>query len=218
MSAPTIGIKLDDETRERLQQLGQRRDRSPHWLMKTAIREYLEREERVERERQEDEERWRRYVKTGAFVANADMMQWLDGLARQADELAERQSADDKTPRRELILPFAARAYVLRHRIEGETIVIVRVWHGREDPRWVDFGWLARLGAQLPDALAQPLHHLFGQPLKLWIQGVVEVLDVVQEAIKLGGVLTLLDAARGALQGCVGVDAVHGRVLSPQTA
>jgi predicted transcriptional regulator len=93
MSVPTIGIKLDDETRERLQQLGQRRDRSPHWLMKTAIREYLEREERVERERQEDEERWRRYVKTGAFVANADMMQWLDGLARQADELAERQSA-----------------------------------------------------------------------------------------------------------------------------
>jgi predicted transcriptional regulator len=57
MSAPTIGVKLDNETRERLQQLGQRRDRSPHWLMKTAIREYLEREDRIERERQEDEER-----------------------------------------------------------------------------------------------------------------------------------------------------------------
>jgi predicted transcriptional regulator len=90
MSAPTIGLELDDETRERLQQLGQRRDRSPHWLMKAAIRQYLEREERIERERQEDEARWRRYVETGAFFANADMMQWLGDLARQADDLARR--------------------------------------------------------------------------------------------------------------------------------
>lgn len=90
MSAPTIGLKLDDETRERLQQLGQRRDRSPHWLMKAAIRQYLEREERIERERQEDEARWQRYAETGAFVANSDMMQWLGDLARQADDLARR--------------------------------------------------------------------------------------------------------------------------------
>ena len=88
MTTPTIGIKLDTETRERLQRLGQRRDRTPHWLMKTAIREYLEREEHVERERLEDAERWRRYQETGAFIAHADMTQWLDGLARQADARA----------------------------------------------------------------------------------------------------------------------------------
>jgi plasmid stabilization system protein ParE len=34
--------------------------------------------------------------------------------------------------RRELVLPFGAGAYVLRYRIEGETIVMIRVWHGRE--------------------------------------------------------------------------------------
>ena len=93
MSTPTIGIKLDDETRERLQRLGERRDRSPHWLMKTAIREYLEREEHWEREREEDEERWQRYLQTGAFFTYADTMQWLDDLAHKADALAQRQPA-----------------------------------------------------------------------------------------------------------------------------
>lgn len=34
--------------------------------------------------------------------------------------------------RRELVLPFTGAAYILRCRLEGETIVIIRVWHGRE--------------------------------------------------------------------------------------
>jgi predicted transcriptional regulator len=100
MSASTIGIKLDDDTRRRLQALGQRRDRSPHWLMKTAIRQYLEREERFERERQEDEERWRRYLDSGAYIDNTSMMAWLDGLAEQADKSAELQTAKNHVQRR----------------------------------------------------------------------------------------------------------------------
>lgn len=39
---------------------------------------------------------------------------------------------DDGTKRRELFLPFGASAYVLRYRVENETVVIIRVWHGRE--------------------------------------------------------------------------------------
>jgi plasmid stabilization system protein ParE len=35
--------------------------------------------------------------------------------------------------RRELFLPFGASAYVLRYRVEEDTLVIIRVWHGRED-------------------------------------------------------------------------------------
>ena len=34
--------------------------------------------------------------------------------------------------RRELVLPFAGGAYILRYRLEGDTAVIIRVWHGRE--------------------------------------------------------------------------------------
>lgn len=40
---------------------------------------------------------------------------------------------DDGTGRRELILPFGAGAYVLRYKIDGEDVVIIRAWHSRED-------------------------------------------------------------------------------------
>jgi hypothetical protein len=38
----------------------------------------------------------------------------------------------DDTERRELVVPFGAGAYVLRYRIQDETVVITRVWHSRE--------------------------------------------------------------------------------------
>jgi toxin ParE1/3/4 len=34
--------------------------------------------------------------------------------------------------RRELYLPFAGGAYILRYRLEGDSIIIIRVWHGCE--------------------------------------------------------------------------------------
>jgi plasmid stabilization system protein ParE len=40
---------------------------------------------------------------------------------------------NDGTDRRELFLPFGASSYVLRYLIDGQTVVIVRVWHGREN-------------------------------------------------------------------------------------
>lgn len=92
MSA-TIGLKLDDETRSRLQRLGETRDRSPHWLMKTAIREYLDREERIEQERLEDGVRWQRWVETGAHIDHGSMISWLDRLAAHADRAALDQAA-----------------------------------------------------------------------------------------------------------------------------
>ena len=43
---------------------------------------------------------------------------------------------DAATGRRELAVPFAASAYVLRYRRDGAgSVVIIRVWHGREDRR-----------------------------------------------------------------------------------
>jgi hypothetical protein len=47
----TQGIKLDEETVSRLKSLAQQRNCSAHWLMRTAILDYLEREERYEREK-----------------------------------------------------------------------------------------------------------------------------------------------------------------------
>jgi plasmid stabilization system protein ParE len=34
---------------------------------------------------------------------------------------------------RELFIPFGQRGYILRYRLHENTIVILRLWHGRED-------------------------------------------------------------------------------------
>jgi plasmid stabilization system protein ParE len=40
----------------------------------------------------------------------------------------------DKIPEfNELTIPFGRNGYILRYRIDGKKIVILRVWHGRED-------------------------------------------------------------------------------------
>lgn len=79
--ATTQGIKLDDATKRRLKDLGEKRHRSPHWLMKTAIEDYLNREERYEREREEDEARWEQYQLTGQAVSHEAVSVWLADLA-----------------------------------------------------------------------------------------------------------------------------------------
>jgi plasmid stabilization system protein ParE len=39
----------------------------------------------------------------------------------------------DGTGRRELFIPFGSGFYVLRYFLTDNTVVIVRIWHGRED-------------------------------------------------------------------------------------
>jgi len=38
-------VKLDETTCDRLKALGESRQRTPHWLMREAIRQFLDREE-----------------------------------------------------------------------------------------------------------------------------------------------------------------------------
>ena len=81
----TLGIKLDETTRQRLKALGEVRNRSPHWLMKTAIEMYLEREEAYEREKREDMERWEHYQLTGKAVPQERVTAWLSDLTQGKD-------------------------------------------------------------------------------------------------------------------------------------
>ena len=78
----TQGIKLDDTTRTRLQTLGRQRNRSAHWLMRTAIEDYLQREENYEREKREDMQRWEEYQLTGKAISLEATAKWLNDLAR----------------------------------------------------------------------------------------------------------------------------------------
>lgn len=79
-----MGVKLDEETRERLKRISEMKDRSVHWLMKDAIRRYLDTEEQFEHEKAEDLARYQAYLDTGRHVSNEDMMSWLDELAETA--------------------------------------------------------------------------------------------------------------------------------------
>lgn len=81
MASKAVAVKLDEETKRRLEQLGEVKDRSAHWMMKAAIDQYLEREERYERERQEDMQRWDRYVLTGEAYTHEQVQQIFKDLA-----------------------------------------------------------------------------------------------------------------------------------------
>lgn len=72
-----LSIKLAEQEKERLKALGKARQRSPHWLAKQAIAEYLDREEAVERFRQESVAAWDNYQRDGQVVAHENVMEWL---------------------------------------------------------------------------------------------------------------------------------------------
>lgn len=74
----TMGIKLDEDTRARLKTLGENRDRTPHWLMKKAITDFLDQEEALERRNLETDAALRAYQETGEFVSHENMEGWLN--------------------------------------------------------------------------------------------------------------------------------------------
>ena len=75
-----MGVKVDLETRQRLKSLGAAKDRSPHYLMRQAIDQYLDREEAIELERQLTMDRWGRFQETGEAVDHDVVAAWMDGL------------------------------------------------------------------------------------------------------------------------------------------
>ena len=89
MPNSTVGVRLSDEIQQRLERLGQTRDRSPHSLMKAAIEQFLHREEALEAERHLVRERWARYELTGETVAHADVWAWAESLGQPGGQQPE---------------------------------------------------------------------------------------------------------------------------------
>lgn len=85
MSKTTIGVKVDEDFKQRLKALAAARSRSPHWIVKTAVSEYLAREEAVELEREQDTARWERYELTGEAVSHSEVSEWLTALSKGKD-------------------------------------------------------------------------------------------------------------------------------------
>ena len=71
-------IKLDPELKTRLQHLAEMQDRSAHWLMREAIRDYVEREEAKESFKQEALLSWESYQETGQHLTGQEVRDWLN--------------------------------------------------------------------------------------------------------------------------------------------
>jgi predicted transcriptional regulator len=76
----TTSLKLDTRVKERVQRLASVRRRSPHWLMREAIEEYVEREEKREQFRRDALAAWDHYQATGMHVSAEDADAWLAKL------------------------------------------------------------------------------------------------------------------------------------------
>lgn len=74
----TVGVKLDEQMRDRLKTLGAARQRSPHWLMREAIRKYLDEEEAIEARNREADAAWAEYQRTGQAMSHEKVTTWLD--------------------------------------------------------------------------------------------------------------------------------------------
>jgi predicted transcriptional regulator len=77
MAAPT-SIKLDDDLKERVQALAQAHRRSSHWIIREAIAQYVEREEKRESFRQDTLKSWEEYQATGLHASAEDVEAWLE--------------------------------------------------------------------------------------------------------------------------------------------
>jgi len=73
-----VSIKLEPSEHDRLKSLADARHRKPHFLMKEAIKQYLDREEARESFKQEALASWRAYQETGQHLTGAEVAGWLD--------------------------------------------------------------------------------------------------------------------------------------------
>ncbi len=85
--ATATSIKLDEELKGRVQHLAEARRRSSHWIMREAISQYVDREEKRESFKQDAVRAWEEYETTGLHLTSEEADAWLAKL--EAGEEAE---------------------------------------------------------------------------------------------------------------------------------
>jgi predicted transcriptional regulator len=78
--ASTTSLKLDAEIKARVNRLATARRRSPHWVMREAIEEYVQREEKREQFKQDALTAWEDYQTTGLHLTADEADSWLAKL------------------------------------------------------------------------------------------------------------------------------------------
>jgi len=86
-TAPTTSLKLDSELKERVQRLALARRRSAHWILREAVEQYVGREEKRERFRQDALTAWKHFQEKVCTQRPEEADVWLAKL--EAGEDAE---------------------------------------------------------------------------------------------------------------------------------
>lgn len=76
----TTSLKLDPATKDRVQRLASARRRTPHWIMREAVEQYVEREEKREQLRLDALAAWNHYQETGLHASASEADAWLAKL------------------------------------------------------------------------------------------------------------------------------------------
>ena len=81
-----IAVKLDQDLRHRLQRLAEAHERSTHWLLRKAIEQFVDREEKRQALRQVALEAWAEFNETGLHVTHDEADAWLARLEAGEEE------------------------------------------------------------------------------------------------------------------------------------
>ena len=75
--ARPVTIKIDEDIKARVKSLADIRQRTSHWLMREAIIQYVDREEKREAFRQDTLKAWEEYRTTGLHATADAVEAWL---------------------------------------------------------------------------------------------------------------------------------------------
>ena len=76
----TVTIKLDDKDRSRIANLASAKKRTPHYLMKEAILEYIKNEEARQNFIKAAESSFEHYKETGLHITLSEFSNWVDQI------------------------------------------------------------------------------------------------------------------------------------------
>ena len=78
----TVSVKLDPTDRDRITALAAKKDRTPHYLMKEAIREYINREEAQQNFIEVAKQSFEHYKETGLHISLDEFSAWVDDVEK----------------------------------------------------------------------------------------------------------------------------------------
>jgi predicted transcriptional regulator len=80
-----VAIKIDEDIKARVKRLADARQRTSHWLMREAITQYVDREEKREAFRQDTLKAWEAFRAHGLHVTADEADAWMAQLEQGND-------------------------------------------------------------------------------------------------------------------------------------